>query len=246
MCLQKALPELDYTRPPPIRSVTAPWLRRIWFSGSIPEGSDVGWSIDALESSASTVDEAYLDAVEQRVGPADRLAIIHTSGSTGAPKGVIHAHGSLLRTLNNINEIRAYGSDQVLFGTAPWFWVAGFSWSLLASFLAGARVSSLPTPPRRATFSISWNVSGRLSLSVMRRQSRAWRPIRLIPIGIFRPSGAEISGRSWHPSIRPRDPSLRHTIYGMTEVGGSITLCPDESDLPERLRGSGGQSPAGL
>jgi acyl-CoA synthetase (AMP-forming)/AMP-acid ligase II len=238
--LQKAVPELDYTRSPPIRSVTAPWLRRIWFSGSIPEGSDAGWSIDALESSGSAVDEAYLDAVEQRVGPADRLTIIHTSGSTGTPKGVIHAHGSLLRTLNNINEIRGYGADQVLFATTPWFWVAGFAWSLLASFLAGARVIATNAAAtsdildflerERPTFTLGYaQTIGRLTTD---------------PTYPHRDFSSVRRGNLWPilaPDVRPRDPSLRHTVYGMTEVGGCITLCPDESDLPERLRGSGGK-----
>jgi acyl-CoA synthetase (AMP-forming)/AMP-acid ligase II len=238
--LQKAFPELDCTRPPPIRSVTAPWLRKIWFSGSIPEGSDVGWSIDALESSASTVDETYLDAVEQRVGPADRLAIIHTSGSTGAPKGVIHTHGSLLRTLNNINEIRAYGSDQVLFGTAPWFWVAGFSWSLLASFLAGARVVATNATATGDILDFLERERPTFTLGYAQTIAR----LTADPTYPNRDFSSVRRGNLWPilaPDIRPRDPSLRHTIYGMTEVGGSITLCPDESDLPERLRGSGGK-----
>ena len=40
-------------------------------------------------------------------GPSDRMVIVHTSGSTSAPKGVIHQHGSLIRHLGNLNELRA-------------------------------------------------------------------------------------------------------------------------------------------
>lgn len=238
--LQKALPELDYTRPPPIRSLAAPWLRRIWFSGTIPEGSDASWSIESLESSAPTVDEAYLDAAEARVGPADRLAIIHTSGSTGSPKGVIHAHGSLLRTLNNINEIRGYGKDQVLYGTAPWFWVAGFSWSLLASFLAGSRIIATNATATGDILDFLERERPTFTLGYAQTIAR----LAADPTYPKRDFSSVRRGNLWPllaPEIRPRDPSLRHTIYGMTEVGGSITLCPDESDLPEHLRGSGGK-----
>ena len=40
--------------------------------------------------------------------PADRMVIVHTSGSTSAPKGVIHQHGPLIRHLDNLNELRGY------------------------------------------------------------------------------------------------------------------------------------------
>jgi acyl-CoA synthetase (AMP-forming)/AMP-acid ligase II len=43
------------------------------------------------------------------------------------------------------------------------------------------------------------------------------------------------------PEVRARDPDLRHSIYGMSEVAGALTLSADESDQPEHRRGSVGQ-----
>ncbi len=40
------------------------------------------------------------------VRPADRMVIVHTSGSTSEPKGVIHSHGALIRHLDNLNQLR--------------------------------------------------------------------------------------------------------------------------------------------
>ena len=61
------------------------------------EGVEPGWSVGALEELGRSVEPAVLDAVEADVSAGDRLTIVHTSGSTGEPKGVIHTHGALIR-----------------------------------------------------------------------------------------------------------------------------------------------------
>jgi acyl-CoA synthetase (AMP-forming)/AMP-acid ligase II len=237
--LKAALPGLDFSRPPPLRSAGAPWLQQIFFYGAPPEGCDPAWTAAALEASAEPVDEAWLEAVEARVTPADRAVIIHTSGSTGTPKGVMHAHGVLIRHRSNLNRVRGYGEDDVLFSPAPWFWVTGFSNALLGTLIAGARVAlsnslvasevldllerERPTltngyPPTAARLAADPSFPAR-DLSSIRR-------------------GNLYSLMS--PELRPADPGLRHEQYGMSEAGSAITTLSDESDLPERLRGSNG------
>ena len=66
------------------------------------------------------------------------MVIVHTSGSTSEPKGVIHQHGPLIRHLDNLNELRRYTDDEVLFSNSPFFWIGGFAYSLLGTLLAGA------------------------------------------------------------------------------------------------------------
>jgi acyl-CoA synthetase (AMP-forming)/AMP-acid ligase II len=43
------------------------------------------------------------------------------------------------------------------------------------------------------------------------------------------------------PKLRPADTELRHNMLGMTETGSVCLTWPDESDLPESLRGSFGK-----
>jgi acyl-CoA synthetase (AMP-forming)/AMP-acid ligase II len=237
--LQAALPELDFSRPPPLRAVAAPWLRGIWFSGSVYPGRHEGWSIANLEQLASTIDEQQLEAIEARVSPADRFVIIHTSGSTSSPKGVIHTHGAMIRHLDNINQIRQYGPEDVLFSSSPWFWVAGFAFTLLGTLVAGARlVCSNATAAadvldllerERPNMTNGYAPAvARLAAdpSFARRNLSSMRRGNLYPI--------------MPPDVRPRDPDLRHGIYGMSEVGGGLTMSADESDLPEHMRGSCG------
>jgi acyl-CoA synthetase (AMP-forming)/AMP-acid ligase II len=238
--LEAALPELDYAKPPPLRSLTAPWLKRIWFTGEAPEGFDPGWSIAALETMADQIDPAHLAAVEARVLPSDRFAILHTSGSTGTPKGVMHQHGPALRHLRNVNAARELTGDDVFFSTFPWFWTAGFAYVLTAVILAGAQMvwsnalvaaEILDLVEReRVTFTNGfWRTVVRLSQD----PSFPGRAMATVRRGNLWPILA--------PDCRPADPALRHDIYGMSETGPGLALGQDEVDLPEHLRGACGQ-----
>ncbi|TAL03598.1 MAG: long-chain fatty acid--CoA ligase [Rhodospirillaceae bacterium] len=238
--LQTAFPELDFSRPPPMCSLTAPWLRRIWFTGPIPKGYDAGWSVAALEATASTIDDTYLEAVEARVSPGDRLVIIHTSGSTSAPKGVIHAHASLIRHLDNINQVRRFTPDDVLFTTAPWFWVAGFAYSMLGTVVAGGRVVCSNTTSPTDTLDLLEREQPTMTSGYAPTVARlaadpsfAKRKLSSIRQGNLHPIKAA--------DARPRDPALRHDVYGMSEAGGALSMSGDESDLPEHQRGSCGR-----
>ena len=189
---------------------------------------------------AAEVDEAQLDAVEDRVVPADRYAILHTSGSTGQPKGVMHQQGTAMRHMYNVNEARELGPDDVYFTTFAWFWTAGFEFGLLGVMLAGARmVWSNSTQPSEV-------------LDLMEREGVTftcgfWRSVVRFtedPSFAQRKLSTVRRGNLWPilaPDARPADPALRNDIYGMSETGPGLTLAQDEVDLPESMRGSCGR-----
>jgi len=77
--LEPSLLEVGAAR---LRHSRLPALRNIWDAEQLPIPSAPTELVEALEAS---------------VRPADDLAIMFTSGSRGAPKGVIHTHGNALR-----------------------------------------------------------------------------------------------------------------------------------------------------
>lgn len=230
---------LDPQSAQPLQLPAAPWLRRICFSGAGEEGWGAGWDMTSFREAGQAIDDEMLVAAEQSVRPSDWLMIVHTSGSTSHPKGVIHAHGPLLRHLQNINEIRDFGPDEILYTTSPWFWISGLAYALIANLVAGARILvSNESEPAKVLDVIERErpTITQGHYSTVRRlaadPSFPERDLTSVKRGILHPISP--------PSIRPADLELRHSIFGMTEVGGALTMNPDESDQPEHRRGSCG------
>jgi acyl-CoA synthetase (AMP-forming)/AMP-acid ligase II len=191
------------------------------------------------------VDSELLEAMEDDVDSSDPLAIVYTSGSTSAPKGVVHTHASLLDHQRVLNEIRGLGSADKLFCNSPFFWIGGIAFSILAAMLAGATlVCSNAVDPdetldlleaEKPTMTNGF-VGGIAHLA--RHPGLAQRDLSSMRRGNLYPIMA--------PEVRPADPELRHTMLGMTETGSVITISEDESDQPEHRRGSFGRPAPGF
>ena len=179
------------------------------------------------------------------VRPADRLLIVHTSGSTGVPKGVIHQHGPLLRHLRVLNELRRYGEDEILFSNSPFFWIAGYAYSLLGTLLAGATlVCSNASDPADTL-----DLLERTKPTMCNGFAAAVAHLAKHPSFPARDLSSIRRGNLWPimpPDVRPTDPELRHNMLGTTETGSVCLASDDETDQPEHRRGSFGKPVPGL
>jgi acyl-CoA synthetase (AMP-forming)/AMP-acid ligase II len=237
---------LDLAAPPPLLSETAPSLRRIALDleETDPE-VERGWTLAGLLGGAGDVGDDVLAAAEAAVTPADHMVIVHTSGSTSEPKGVIHSHGALIRHLDNLNQLRRYVPGEILFSNSPFFWIGGFAYALLGTLVAGATLVCSNAPDAAAVLDVLERerptmVNG-FAASVAhlpkdptfaRRDLSSIRRGNLYPI---------MPG-----DVRPADPELRHAMLGMTEAGSVCLVDEDESEQPEHRRGSFGRPAPGL
>lgn len=208
-----------------------PVLRRLWFG------------LDELDT-AQSVDDARIATAEAQVSPADTLVIVHTSGSTSAPKGVVHSHGQVIRNMRRQNALRQYSSDDRLFSNSPFFWIGGLAYSFLATLIAGARLvcsSAAPTATLdllEAQQPTLCNGVASTVLALARDPGFAQRNLSCLRRGNLYPI--------MPAAVRPADPELRCNLLGATETG-SVSLWGDgDVDLPEHKRGTFGRPVPGI
>lgn len=202
-------------------------------------------SMERLRTLAGTVDTALLCALEDDVDGSDVLAIVYTSGSETAPKGVVHTHAALLRHQQNLNTIRGLTAEDRLFCNSPFFWVGGFAFGLLATLIAGATLVCSNVTDAGAMLDLLEDekptmVNG-FAVAVAHlgdHPSFAERDLSSIRRGNLYSIMA--------PDVRPADPELRHNMLGMTEAGSVLLISDDESDQPESRRGSYGRPAPGF
>jgi acyl-CoA synthetase (AMP-forming)/AMP-acid ligase II len=186
-----------------------------------------------------------LAAVEGTVRPSDRLVIVHTSGSTSDPKGVIHQHGPLLGHLTTLNALRRYDEHEVLFSNSPFFWIGGFAYSLLGTLLAGATLVCSNAVDAAETL----DLLERTRPTMVNGFAAAVAHLAQDPSFPSRDLSSIRRGNLWPimpADVRPADPELRHNMLGMTETGSVCLASDDESDQPEHRRGSFGKPVPGL
>ena len=206
------------------RHPAAPSLRRLWITDDLPEPA---------------VPTALVEAMEARVRPADDMVVLFTSGSRGAPKGVIHTHGGALRATAAGLDARCVGPGERLYIPMPFFWTGGFAGGLLTALVAGATLLTEAEPEPERTLDLLQRERATLF--------RGWpdQAARLAAHPAF--TGADLSslgdgslGAVLPPERRPA-PGARANLFGMTETFGPY--CGDrlDTDLPAGESGSCGR-----
>jgi acyl-CoA synthetase (AMP-forming)/AMP-acid ligase II len=201
------------------------------------------WTDDALATAAAP--NAVVAAMEERVRPADDLAIMFTSGSRGAPKGVIHTHGGALRATAAGLDARRIGPGERLYIPMPFFWVGGFGGGLLSVLLAGATLLTEAVPEPSAT--LAFLARERVTLF------RGWpdQAARIAADPAFATTDlSSLRAGSLDavlpPAMRASAPGARANLFGMTETFGPYSATRLDEDMPPAKHGSCGTPFAGI
>jgi acyl-CoA synthetase (AMP-forming)/AMP-acid ligase II len=206
------------------RHAALPALRRIFTTDALPDVAAANGLVRALED---------------RVGPADDLVVMFTSGSRGAPKGVIHTHGAALRAVASGLDVRCVGPGERLYIPMPFFWTGGFGQGLLTALVAGATLltEAEPEPSRtlallereRATLFRGWPDQAAQLAAEPDFESTDLSSLKDASLGAVLP-----------PERRPAQ-GTRANLFGMTESFGPY--CGDrlDVDMPPEKFGSCGR-----
>ena len=222
----------------------APYLRNIVVRST---GQGVpAWAsdIDDFTKLGASVSDAILEAVEASVSPADYLCVLYTSGSSAAPKGVVHSHGAMLRRTASIGGSSfGVGREDIVYNPSPFFWAGGMSNGLLSTVLNAGAV--LTEEKFDAPRTLAQMEKHRVTIAV------GWphfaTSLRAVPDFPERDLSA-LRGGILAPMLRGEglgDPGLTATGIGMTESVAQHTY-GQKDPLPEPLRGAFGKPAPGI
>jgi acyl-CoA synthetase (AMP-forming)/AMP-acid ligase II len=223
-----------------------PSLRHIVFmlDGSRPVPAvQAGWTSDGFLRAAVTSE--VVAAAGVAVTPADALVIVHTSGSTSEPKGVLHTHGALIRHCDNLNQLRRYDASEVLFSNSPFFWIGGFAYALLGTLVAGATLVCANAPTAAGVLDVLERERPTMVNGFAASVAHVAQDVTFSARDL-----SSIRRGNLYPimpaAVRPADPELHHAMLGMTEAGSVCLASEDEGEQPETRRGSFGRAVPGF
>jgi acyl-CoA synthetase (AMP-forming)/AMP-acid ligase II len=141
--LEAALPGLPDQSPGGILLPQVPYLRRI----VITDPGDRAWASGWTADDPALAPPGLLQAAEAEVFPSDLAVMVHTSGTTAEPKGVLHTHGTLVRQTSTwpsvTSTLAGITARPRVFCAVPFFWIGGIL-ALVGALQGPATVLTLP------------------------------------------------------------------------------------------------------
>ncbi len=238
--LDAALPGLAASTADALRIPTAPYLRSIW----LDDAADLPWarSTENLLANAGAIDAALLAAVERQVVPGDDAFVVYTSGSTAAPKAVLHGQWALARQPQVLATYFGVQDGDRTLSLLPAFWMGGISAAL--QVLSTGSTLVYPSAPavdvvldtierHGVTNIVIWHMLAKL------RAAAEARGVDLSSIKIT-------TGPSWdeHGDEIPR--RLQSRMLGMSESFAPHSAEPLTQRLPESKAGAAGRAVNGI
>ena len=233
LCPEVAVPEQ------PLRCEALPCLRHVVCQGqTVPPGA-IAWE-DFL-ASGSPGQNAWVRAALDEVTADDDAAIFFTSGSTAAPKGVVHTHAGMLQAADNVADRLGLTAADRTYGYLPLFFNGGLVAVGLATLSKGGAVllqdvfdpgSALRMMERhRCTTFFGWPHQAEALIHHPSFDARK--------LAVRKGPGANTK---WAAKLFPSDHAAVGT-WGMTETGPMATSTRHVDPLPVRCATHGRPMP---
>ena len=223
----------------------APHLRSV----CLDDAYGLGWArpVDHLLARADRAergdgpDDALLAAVEREVSPGDDAFVVYTSGSTAAPKAVVHAQRSVVTKPQALAPIFGMTGDDRTMPLLPAFWLGGIAAALQALCTGSTLV--YPRSPdlddvldmierHDVSYVVVWHMLAKLRAKGIERG-----------IDVDRIRGL---GRPRDPDGEPIPGALRANLLGMSESFSVHSGEPIDVRMPVDKRGSSGRAVNGI
>jgi cyclohexanecarboxylate-CoA ligase len=224
-----------------------------------PMAANLQQSLPALQSvfhvgedGLDSFDAAFLKCdplgAEQRPGPNDVTQILYTSGTTGAPKGVMHTANSLIAGLGPFIERMSLSRDDVAFMASPLAHQTGFTYGMILPIVLGGTtvLQDVWTPEIAAALiqdhGASYTMASTPFLTDLTDMARL-SDFDLSRFRVFLSAGAPIP-RSLVARASKKLGAHILSGWGMTENG--CVSCCTPGDAPEKIFGTDGAALPGM
>jgi acyl-CoA synthetase (AMP-forming)/AMP-acid ligase II len=165
---------------------------------------------------------------------ADVCAVLSTSGTTAAPKGVKLGHTGLIREATEVGRHQALTPVDRFYSVGPLYHTSGFMHALLTNLIAGS--TYFTTPAYRAEE--AWEVMCQERITVYHGVALPLQEIEQVP-GFDRTRHA--LNRAWFGAPAPEMERMERAwgtrmceLFGLTEVGGCTSICTTEDSADMR------------
>ena len=200
-------------------------------------GCDVAWSPARDHWWHELIAPQSAEAETERTGAEDTLMVIHTSGTTGRPKGTVHTHcGFPVKAAQDMAHGLDLHADETLFWVTDMGWMMG-PWEVFGTLLLGATMLLYDGAPDWPAADRLWALIGRhrvttlgISPTLVRALIRHGdEPVRAHDLSSLRKFAS--TGEPWNPAPWLW---LFHTVgggtrpiinySGGTEISGGILM----------------------
>lgn len=183
------------------------------------------------------------------VSPQDLSDILFTSGTTGAPKGVMTTHAQTVRVFTDWSEVVGLTDQDRYLVVAPFFHCFGYKAGWLACLIRGATI--LPQPIFDADAVLARIPTDQVSVlpgppalyqSIL---SKDWQSANLASLRLAVTGAATIPVQLIHDMRDKLGFETVITGYGLTEATGVATMCRHDDD-PQTIAQTSGRALPGM